>query len=104
MVAALGLDIEKAEGMSTPTLALAFNKKAKEYEAQAKEAQAYVDEYIGAAAKKTVEWATLATEDEIVAQQGTSIAYLVDEIIPKNRVTMLFGQEKSGKSIIALDL
>jgi archaellum biogenesis ATPase FlaH len=105
MVNALGLDIEKSEGMSTPALALEFSKKSKEYEAQAKEAQTYVDEYMGAAtAKKTIEWKTLDTEDEIINQQGTSIVYVVDEIIPKNRVTMLFGQEKTGKSIIALDI
>ena len=37
-------------------------------------------------------------------QEYKPVAYIVDEIIPKHRVTMLFGQEKSGKSIIAWDL
>jgi len=40
----------------------------------------------------------------MLEQQGSALEYIVDEIIPKQRVTMLFGQEKSGKSIIALDL
>ena len=97
MVAALGLDLEKAESISTPSLVLEFSKKVKEAQAQAKDAQSYIDEYIPSLNKQAIEWATLPTEDDILAIQGSSLDYIVDEVVPKRRVTMLFGQEKSGK-------
>ncbi|MGB7227514.1 MAG: AAA family ATPase, partial [Candidatus Acidiferrales bacterium] len=100
IVRALGLDFEKCEDLSTPKLVQMADEKAKESEPY----KALVDEYVPSLKQKQIEWETLSTEDEILEQQGTSLEYVVDEIVPKRRVTMLFGQEKSGKSIIALDL
>jgi archaellum biogenesis ATPase FlaH len=53
---------------------------------------------------QTLHWESLQTEDDIIAQQGSRLAYIVDEIVPKQRITLLFGSEKSGKTVIALDL
>jgi hypothetical protein len=47
-------------------------------------------------------WNDLLTESEIVEQQGLEIKYAVDKLIPAQRITMLFGREKSGKSLLAL--
>lgn len=54
--------------------------------------------------KRTIAWEGLETETDIVRQQGSMLRYIVDEIVPEQRITLLFGSEKAGKSIIALDL
>jgi archaellum biogenesis ATPase FlaH len=100
----LGLDLEKAEAMSTPGLVYEAAKKVKEFEEAAKPYKALVDGYVPTLSQKAVRWDELQTEDDIVKQQGTQLDYIVEEIIPRHRVTMLFGQEKSGKSLVAWDL
>jgi hypothetical protein len=55
-----------------------------------------------AVTRKVFDWDDLLVEDEIVNQQGTSLKYAVDQIIPLRRVTMIFGQEKSMKSLLVL--
>jgi len=101
----LGLDADKCAQMTTPTLVLEASRKAKAAEAEAAKWKTYVEKYVPSLGQqKAIEWETLLTESEIMKQQGTELAYIVDEIIPKHRVTMLFGQEKSGKSIVALDI
>jgi archaellum biogenesis ATPase FlaH len=100
----LGLDWEKCAAMTTPTLVLEASKRVKAAEAEAGKWKSWVEKYVPTLGQKTITWEALATEDDILAQQGSTLDYVVDEIIPKHRVTMLFGQEKSGKSIIALDL
>ncbi|HKN76414.1 MAG TPA: AAA family ATPase [Candidatus Acidoferrum sp.] len=94
----------KAESMGTATLVQMAAKKSAEIKAPAKVYDDLVESYVPTLAAKPIEWATLDTEDTILAAQGTTIEYIVDEIIPKHRVTMLFGQEKSCKSIISYDL
>jgi 5S rRNA maturation endonuclease (ribonuclease M5) len=43
----------------------------------------------------------LLTEDELIDQQGVEIDYAVDTLIPDGKLTMLFGREKSCKSLFA---
>ena len=100
----LGLPPEKSEQMTTPALVLEASKKAKEYEAESAKWRGWVEKYVPSLGQKAISWEAQITEDEMLEQQGSALEYIVDEIIPKQRVTMLFGQEKSGKSIIALDL
>jgi archaellum biogenesis ATPase FlaH len=104
IVRKLGLDFERAEEMSTPSLVLKAREKAKEIEETAKPFKDAVEKYLPSLSQKPIDWLGLETEEEIVQQQGTEISYIVDEIIPRQRVTMLFGQEKSGKSIVSWDL
>lgn len=94
----------KWAGMTTPALILEASKKQKAAEAEAGKWKGYVEQYVPTLAGKSIDWGSLVTGKDIVEQQGTTLAYIVDEIIPRHRVTMLFGQEKSGKSIVALDL
>lgn len=47
-------------------------------------------------------WDDLLTEDEIVDQQGLELKYAVDSLVPLQRITMLYGPEKSCKSLLAL--
>ena len=100
----LGLDWEKCAAMTTPTLVLEASKRVKAAEAEAGKWKSWVEKYVPSPGQKAITWEALETGKDILKQQGTSLEYIVDEIIPKHRVTMLFGQEKSGKSIIALDM
>ncbi len=52
--------------------------------------------------RKVFGWDDLLVEDEIVNQQGMSLKYAINQIVPLRRITMVFGQEKSCKSLIAL--
>jgi archaellum biogenesis ATPase FlaH len=47
-------------------------------------------------------WGDLLTESEIIENQGNELRYIVDKLIPERRITMFYGQEKSGKSLLAL--
>jgi archaellum biogenesis ATPase FlaH len=104
IVRKLGLDFERAEEMSTPTLVLKAREKTKEIEETAKPFKDAVEKYTPSLNQKVVEWDALETETDILDQQGETLDYVVNEIIPRRRVTMLFGQEKSGKSIVSWDL
>jgi AAA domain/Toprim-like len=46
-------------------------------------------------------WNDLLTETEIIDHQGLELKYAVDQLIPLRRLTMLFGPEKSCKSLLA---
>ena len=52
--------------------------------------------------RKHFDWDDLLTEDEIIKNQGAKLDYAIDQLIPARRATLLFGQEKSGKSLVAL--
>lgn len=43
----------------------------------------------------------LLTEDELMEDQGIEIKYAVDLLVPLRRITMLFGAEKSCKSLLS---
>jgi len=43
----------------------------------------------------------LLTEDELMADQGIEIKYAIDLLVPYRRITMLFGAEKSCKSLLS---
>jgi hypothetical protein len=46
-------------------------------------------------------WDDLLREKEIVDRQGAELRYLVEGLIPAQRITMLFGPEKSCKSLLS---
>lgn len=43
----------------------------------------------------------LLTEEEVINEQGIEIKYAIDKLVPLRRITMLFGAEKSCKSLLA---
>lgn len=43
----------------------------------------------------------LLTEAELMEDQGIEIKYAIDQLVPLRRITMLFGAEKSCKSLLA---
>lgn len=51
--------------------------------------------------RRAFTWDDLLTESEIVDQQGLELKYVVDKLVPERRITMLFGPEKSCKSLLA---
>jgi len=51
--------------------------------------------------RKDITWDDLLTEDEVIEQQGLELEYVVDKLIPEQRITMFYGKEKSGKSLLA---
>jgi hypothetical protein len=44
----------------------------------------------------------LMTETELLSEIGGTLLYTIDRFVPLGKVTMLFGREKVGKSIVAL--
>jgi len=43
----------------------------------------------------------LRTEVELMEEQGVEIKYAIDKLVPLRRITMLYGQEKSCKSLLS---
>jgi hypothetical protein len=54
--------------------------------------------------RRAFTWGDLLTESEIIEQQGLEIKYVVESLIPEQRITMFFGREKSYKSLFAFYL
>jgi len=52
--------------------------------------------------RRMFEWDDLLEEEEIIRRQGVTLKYAIDQLVPLRRVTMLYGQEKSCKSLVAL--
>jgi AAA domain-containing protein/Toprim domain-containing protein len=51
--------------------------------------------------KRRATLADLLTEDELVEEQGDEIDYAIQKLVPLQRITMVFGREKSLKSLLA---